>query len=146
MPLKCDRIISKIRQRLSPHRREWIRKFLNKGASKNRFFSAKLFLFTILSLAKKPYESFVVIFFDIQFEFRFPWHLWRQYKSLPRTKNASLNRESLKRYPRNSINLAYLYSSCSLTRLLSRSPEWTNISDKEKEKLGLTFEDDGDFW
>ena len=61
-------------------------------------------------------------------------------------KNASLNRESLKRYPRNSINLAYLYSSCSLTRLLSRSPEWTNISDKEKEKLGLTFEDDGDFW
>jgi len=26
------------------------------------------------------------------------------------------------------------------------SPEWTNISDKEKEKLGLTFDDDGDFW
>jgi len=26
------------------------------------------------------------------------------------------------------------------------SPEWTNISDKEKEKLGLTFEEDGEFW
>jgi calpain-5 len=26
------------------------------------------------------------------------------------------------------------------------SPEWTKISKHEKEKLGLTFEDDGEFW
>ena len=51
-----------------------------------------------------------------------------------------------KDYPRNSINLAYMYSQSSLTRLLSRSPEWTSISDKEKEKLGLSFDDDGEFW
>lgn len=33
-----------------------------------------------------------------------------------------------------------------LTRMLSRSPEWNNISEKEREKLGLTFNDDGEFW
>ena len=48
--------------------------------------------------------------------------------------------------PRDSITQAYLYSCSSLTRLLSRSPEWTNISEKEREKLGLTFNDDGEFW
>ena len=48
--------------------------------------------------------------------------------------------------PRDSITQAYLYSCSSLTRLLSRSPEWANISEKEREKLGLTFNDDGEFW
>ena len=47
---------------------------------------------------------------------------------------------------RDSITQAYLYSCSSLTRLLSRSPEWANISEKEREKLGLTFNDDGEFW
>lgn len=27
-----------------------------------------------------------------------------------------------------------------------RSPEWQFISDDEKEELGLTFDDDGEFW
>ncbi|XP_059080886.1 calpain-5-like isoform X2 [Tigriopus californicus] len=27
-----------------------------------------------------------------------------------------------------------------------KSPEWSNISEKEREKLGLTFDDDGEFW
>ena len=40
----------------------------------------------------------------------------------------------------------YLYDCLALTRLLSRSPEWSNISEKEREKLGLTFNDDGEFW
>jgi hypothetical protein len=43
------------------------------------------------------------------------------------------------KFSRDSITQAYLYSCSSLTRLLSRSPEWANISDKEREKLGLTF-------
>lgn len=30
--------------------------------------------------------------------------------------------------------------------LYSRSPEWRFISDEEKEDLGLTFDDDGEFW
>ena len=30
--------------------------------------------------------------------------------------------------------------------MLSRSPEWAGISSKEKEKLGLTLKDDGEFW
>ena len=47
---------------------------------------------------------------------------------------------------RDSITQAYLYSCSSLTRLLSRSPEWANISEKQREKLGLTFNDDGEFW
>ena len=50
------------------------------------------------------------------------------------------------KFPRDSITQAYLYSCSSLTRLLSRSPEWANISEKEREKLGLTFNDDGEFW
>lgn len=40
----------------------------------------------------------------------------------------------------------YLYTCIYITRLLSRSPEWANITDKEREKLGLTFDDDGEFW
>ena len=27
-----------------------------------------------------------------------------------------------------------------------RSPEWANITEKERERLGLTFDDDGEFW
>ena len=30
--------------------------------------------------------------------------------------------------------------------MLSRSPEWAGVSQKEKEKLGLTLKDDGEFW
>ena len=40
----------------------------------------------------------------------------------------------------------FLYTCLSLTRLLSRSPEWANISESQREKLGLTFSDDGEFW
>ena len=40
----------------------------------------------------------------------------------------------------------FLYTCLSLTRLLSRSPEWANISEGQREKLGLTFSDDGEFW
>jgi len=29
---------------------------------------------------------------------------------------------------------------------LNRSPEWQRISSAEREKLGLTFEEDGEFW
>ena len=27
-----------------------------------------------------------------------------------------------------------------------RSPEWSKISDAEREKIGLTFDNDGEFW
>ena len=30
--------------------------------------------------------------------------------------------------------------------MLTRSPEWTHISNKEKAKLGLSLQDDGEFW
>ncbi len=40
----------------------------------------------------------------------------------------------------------FWYRCLVLNRLLSRSPEWTNITEKEREKLGLTFNDDGEFW
>jgi hypothetical protein len=30
--------------------------------------------------------------------------------------------------------------------LLFRSPEWNSISDRERQRLGLTFQDDGEFW
>ena len=30
--------------------------------------------------------------------------------------------------------------------LLSRSREWQQVSDKEKKRIGLEFEDDGEFW
>lgn len=30
--------------------------------------------------------------------------------------------------------------------LFYRSPEWRYISEEEKEDLGLTFDDDGEFW
>lgn len=40
----------------------------------------------------------------------------------------------------------YVYSAGELTRLHSRSPEWSRISSSERERLGLTFEEDGEFW
>lgn len=30
--------------------------------------------------------------------------------------------------------------------MLSRSPEWAGVSQKEKERLGLSLKDDGEFW
>ena len=30
--------------------------------------------------------------------------------------------------------------------LYFRSPEWNKVTQAEREKLGLTFEDDGEFW
>jgi len=42
--------------------------------------------------------------------------------------------------------VAYSYSTKQLLHLDSRSPEWNIISKSEKEKLGLTVEDDGEFW
>ena len=39
-----------------------------------------------------------------------------------------------------------LYSTSSLSRMLTRSTEWSRISNKEKEKLGLSLQDDGEFW
>ena len=30
--------------------------------------------------------------------------------------------------------------------MIGRTPEWLEIPDKEKEKLGLTVKDDGEFW
>ena len=38
------------------------------------------------------------------------------------------------------------FSTNSLPRMLSRSPEWNQIPNKEKDKLGLTVKDDGEFW
>ena len=34
----------------------------------------------------------------------------------------------------------------SLSRMLTRSPEWSKLSSKEKAKLGLSLQDDGEFW
>merc|ERR1719483_413924 len=39
-----------------------------------------------------------------------------------------------------------LYGPKDLTHLVSRSIEWRSITSKEKEKLGLVTEDDGEFW
>lgn len=44
----------------------------------------------------------------------------------------------------SSSEFAYTVEQC--LQFNSRSPEWTRISKSEKEKLGLTFEDDGEFW
>ena len=46
----------------------------------------------------------------------------------------------------SSSQVIFVYSPEQLLRMNSRSPEWTKISNHEKEKLGLTFEDDGEFW
>ncbi|XP_037074982.1 calpain-5-like isoform X2 [Pollicipes pollicipes] len=40
----------------------------------------------------------------------------------------------------------YVYPTQSLSHMLSRSPEWSKISDSEREKIGLTFDNDGEFW
>ncbi|KAG1683975.1 Calpain-5 [Nymphon striatum] len=40
----------------------------------------------------------------------------------------------------------WLYSTAKLTKLLSSSPEWSKIDESEREKMGLTFEEDGEFW
>ena len=40
----------------------------------------------------------------------------------------------------------YAFPTSELIRLHSRSPEWQRISSAEREKLGLTFEEDGEFW
>ncbi len=40
----------------------------------------------------------------------------------------------------------YAYTQEQLLNMNSRSPEWMKIPKSEKEKLGLTFEDDGEFW
>ena len=36
--------------------------------------------------------------------------------------------------------------SLSLLLIFLRSPEWRFIPDEEKEEIGLTFDDDGEFW
>jgi len=36
--------------------------------------------------------------------------------------------------------------SLSVLLIFLRSPEWRFIPDKEKEEIGLTFDDDGEFW
>ncbi|XP_069692223.1 calpain-5-like isoform X2 [Periplaneta americana] len=40
----------------------------------------------------------------------------------------------------------YAYSTSQLTRLLSRNPEWSKIKDTERERLGLTLDQEGEFW
>ncbi|XP_050718946.1 calpain-5-like isoform X2 [Eriocheir sinensis] len=40
----------------------------------------------------------------------------------------------------------FVYSTSQLTKMYSRSPEWSKVSASERQKLGLTFEDDGEFW
>ncbi|XP_064113941.1 calpain-5-like isoform X4 [Macrobrachium nipponense] len=40
----------------------------------------------------------------------------------------------------------FVYTTSQLTKMYSRSPEWSKVSASEREKLGLTFEDDGEFW
>ncbi|XP_037777127.1 calpain-5-like isoform X1 [Penaeus monodon] len=40
----------------------------------------------------------------------------------------------------------FVYTTSELTKMYSRSPEWSKVSASEREKLGLTFEDDGEFW
>ena len=35
---------------------------------------------------------------------------------------------------------------CNAYDFFSRSPEWRFIPESEKEELGLTFDDDGEFW
>ena len=39
-----------------------------------------------------------------------------------------------------------LYSARNLTSLLTRSPEWRSVSARDREKLGLVSQDDGEFW
>ena len=46
----------------------------------------------------------------------------------------------------DASGIGFAYTSEHLLQLNSRSVEWTKISKSEKEKLGLTFEDDGEFW
>ena len=36
--------------------------------------------------------------------------------------------------------------SLSVLLIFLRSPEWRFIPDEEKEEIGLTFDDDGEFW
>ncbi|CAL8072205.1 unnamed protein product [Orchesella dallaii] len=55
--------------------------------------------------------------------------------------NISPSYKNVKKY-RNE----FAYTQEQLLNMNSRSPEWVKIPKSEKEKLGLTFEDDGEFW
>jgi len=59
------------------------------------------------------------------------------------TVSASAEKNS---YTEHGLRNGFAYSTEHLLRLNSRSPEWAKISKSEKDKLGLTFEDDGEFW
>jgi len=57
----------------------------------------------------------------------------------------SQSRQSQSYTPQSRGRLS-LYGPKDLTQLFSRSVEWRSINSKEKEKLGLVTEDDGEFW
>ena len=49
----------------------------------------------------------------------------------------------MQRHSHDSLGTAYtVILICSFCR----SPEWKLISDAERKNLGLTFDDDGEFW
>lgn len=40
----------------------------------------------------------------------------------------------------------YAYSTSRLTKLLSKNPAWAKIKESERTRIGLTIENDGEFW
>lgn len=40
----------------------------------------------------------------------------------------------------------YAYSTSQLTKLLSKNPAWAKIRESERGRIGLTIENDGEFW
>lgn len=43
-------------------------------------------------------------------------------------------------------NLNFLFAHINFFSTVYRSPEWRFIPESEKQELGLTFDDDGEFW
>lgn len=61
------------------------------------------------------------------------------------TSNDHINNNSQNIHvKKNRSDFAYTHEQ--LINMNSRSPEWMKIPKSEKEKLGLVFEDDGEFW
>ncbi|XP_063244586.1 calpain-5-like isoform X2 [Bacillus rossius redtenbacheri] len=40
----------------------------------------------------------------------------------------------------------YAFSTSELSKLLSTNPEWAKVKDSQRERIGLTFNEEGEFW
>lgn len=73
-------------------------------------------------------------------------HEWDQQARCLKIKSCFIQkliyRTSVHMYNVTGLNVQVV----KVCQLSFRSPEWQKISKDEREKIGLTFEEDGEFW